>query len=119
MIVVKTYLDKSNIQGIGLFAGEFIPENTIVWKFDPNVDMILPESIVNVYDSLKKYHWKNKNGKCVVPLDDDRFINHSRNPNLINVNEHTMAVKHAIFQGTELLADYRELMPESEWEDYY
>jgi len=34
MFLVKTYLDKSKIRGIGLFADEFIPKGTLIWKFN-------------------------------------------------------------------------------------
>ena len=30
MLLVKTYLDKSKIQGIGLFSDEFIPKGTLM-----------------------------------------------------------------------------------------
>ena len=38
MYLVKTYLDKSGIHGMGVFAGEDIPKGTIVWDFVEGVD---------------------------------------------------------------------------------
>ena len=40
MLLVKTKLNISPIHGIGLFAVEFIPAKTIVWKFHPAIDLI-------------------------------------------------------------------------------
>lgn len=39
MLLVKTKINKSNIHGIGLFAAEFIPKNTIVWRFFQDFDL--------------------------------------------------------------------------------
>jgi len=41
MLLIKTYLDKSPIHGIGVFAGEFIKKGTQVWEFNPLIDIIL------------------------------------------------------------------------------
>ena len=44
MLKVKTYLDRSGIHGIGLFAGEKIKANQHVWAFHPMVDLVLEPS---------------------------------------------------------------------------
>lgn len=36
---VKTKIAPSKIHGIGLFADEFIPEDTIIWKFTKGFDL--------------------------------------------------------------------------------
>lgn len=41
MLKVKTYLDKSDIHGIGVFADEDIEENQIIWKFDERFDKVI------------------------------------------------------------------------------
>ena len=38
MLRVKTYLDKSNIDGIGLFANENIKKGQILWQYVSNFD---------------------------------------------------------------------------------
>ena len=40
MLLVKTYLDKSPIAGIGLFAAEPIAAGTLVWKLS-DVDVVI------------------------------------------------------------------------------
>ncbi|TIO47875.1 MAG: SET domain-containing protein-lysine N-methyltransferase, partial [Mesorhizobium sp.] len=38
MLLVDVYLDKSPIQGIGVFAKHRIPKRTLIWKLDPRFD---------------------------------------------------------------------------------
>lgn len=87
MLTVRTYLDKSSIHGIGLFAAEFIPAGTIMWKFEPLFDLVLEDEIIAKMSPLQKqfiHHF----GYCdptlkkfVLPVDDDRFTNFSKTPN--------------------------------------
>lgn len=44
MLLVRTYLDKSPIHGIGVFAAEFIPRGTRVWEFTPGFDQAFEDS---------------------------------------------------------------------------
>ena len=44
MLLVKTKLDLSGIHGIGLFANEFIPKDTVIWKFNRLIDLRCSES---------------------------------------------------------------------------
>ncbi len=41
MLLVKTHLGKSKINGIGLFADEFISKGKVIWKFTPGFDFVL------------------------------------------------------------------------------
>jgi hypothetical protein len=47
MLLVKTKLDVSHIHGIGLFAEELIPRNTVVWKFHPLIDLVITENQID------------------------------------------------------------------------
>lgn len=122
MLKVKTYLDKSTISGIGLFAGEDIEQNTTIWELNPNTTLIVSCDIIKNYPPMWRFVWKDKSNQCLIALDDDRFMNHSRNPNISNITVDGKQICIAncfIPKGTEILTDYRELMPEDEWEDYY
>jgi len=44
MMLVPTYLDKSPIHGIGIFASGFIPRGTPVWEFTPDADQVFDAS---------------------------------------------------------------------------
>jgi uncharacterized protein len=43
MMLVPTYLDKSRVHGIGIFARDFIPEGTRVWEFTLGCDQVYSE----------------------------------------------------------------------------
>ena len=48
MLVIDAYLDKSPIQGLGVFAKQPIAKGTVIWKFDPRFDRLIE---VEVYES--------------------------------------------------------------------
>lgn len=111
MLVVKTYLDKSPINGIGLFAGEFIPKGKKIWIFTPKLDLAFKNVQVkskHIFDYLHKYCFKH-NGHYILCIDDARFINHSETPNADDKTfPYTIAARD-IQEGEEITSDYREL----------
>ena len=65
MMCVKTKLGVSKTHGIGLFADEFIPKATIIWKFTPNFDLKFTKEQIKgfpkaVQNYLKDYMWLSK-----------------------------------------------------------
>ncbi len=119
MLLVKTYLDKSKIQGIGLFADEFIPKGTLVWKFVPGFDFALKNEELNKLPKIAKSwimhfgYYDEEDGGWVICVDDSRFFNHSDNPNCREEKDskyfqgRTIAIKD-IKQGEEITCDYFE-----------
>ena len=94
MLLVKTKLGLSSINGIGLFADQFIPKGTIIWKFTDGVDLKIPEArIVELekeypLEDLKKYLYRSKSsGLYILCGDDGRFINHSFQSNTLDTSE--------------------------------
>ncbi|OGH83858.1 MAG: hypothetical protein A2301_00300 [Candidatus Magasanikbacteria bacterium RIFOXYB2_FULL_40_13] len=90
MLYVKTKIGPSEIEGIGLFADEFIPKDTIIWKFTPGFDLKftadeikkLPEK-VQAY--IGKYAWlSKKSGKYCFSSDNGKYFNHSNTPNSLS-----------------------------------
>ena len=65
MLLVKTTLGTSKISGIGLFANQFIPKDTIIWKYTDGVDLkISDEKLLELekeypLDDLKKYLYRS------------------------------------------------------------
>ena len=109
MLLVKTYLDKSTIEGIGVFANEFIPKGTVIWRFNSHLDRILYEQ-----DTFSKLEWEFLNryayydkqlNNWILPADNDRFTNHSDNPNTGPEKEDVIALKD-IQKGDEITIDY-------------
>jgi len=118
MMYVKTKIGPSKINGIGLFADEFIPKETVIWKFNPLIDLCLSKSDLRKLslasqEQLHKYTYLDSNKKKYVLCGDDaRFFNHSKNPNCKDVktyshdkDDKTIAIKD-IKKGEELTCDY-------------
>jgi len=123
MLLVATYLDKSNIHGIGLFAGEDIPVGTRIWEFNKLIDIIMTPAMWEEYKALPStsidtiFVYK-QGGLYYLSLDHDRFINHSKNDfNISNgkyhhmFDDYTYAIRD-IKKGEELICDYTEFMDE-------
>lgn len=123
MNLVKTYLDKSPIEGIGLFAAEFISKDTLIWQLIEPFDLVLDKRI---WDSIKdnlhqwyaepmsnyllRYYYE-KGGKCVFCGDDARFANHSNNANTRSIFDKQWA-KRDIRKGEEIFCNYFEINDE-------
>lgn len=117
MLLVKTVLAQSQIDGFGLFADQHIPAGTLVWNFDPRVDLSLEApQIDKLSPAFKEYFEKYayldvRLGKYVICGDDARFVNHSDEPNLVGIytvgREYGIDVAiREIKQGEELTCDY-------------
>ena len=118
MLKVKTYLEVSPVHGIGVYAGENIPYGTIVWEFNPYVDLVYtPEQWSAIeagvscqsMEVMRRYSYKEK-GRYYLCLDNAQFMNHSQdNYNLINNKKNnTMHAEKDISKGDELLCNYYE-----------
>jgi hypothetical protein len=117
MLLVKTRLDRSQISGIGLYADEFIPKGTIIWRFTPGLDLKLNQEQLQDYKSrvdvarLEDFIYRSKiSGDFILCADDARFINHSFHPNTIDTMEDVEGLTIAardIFPGEEIVSDYQ------------
>ena len=110
MLLVKTYLDKSHIHGIGVFAGQSIRKGTKIWRFVFGFDRYytrarfakLPKAARD-YIRLHGYQWKNE---ILLSMDYDTFMNHSEKPNTYLHNGYVIA-RANIRKGEEITNDYR------------
>jgi SET domain-containing protein len=106
MLKVKTYIDKSSINGIGLFSLEFIPKETVVWDLDYGIDIIF--SFIGENEFLNKYCYKDQE-TYILCVDDARFMNHSITPNTSNgIGNQTISNKD-IQIGEEITCNYFEI----------
>jgi|SRR3989344_5812932 len=116
MLLVKTKIGPSKINGIGLFADEFIQKGALVQKFIDGVDLEIEQELVDslpepVKSAVLHYAYKNKLiGKYILNSDDVRFLNHSDNPNLIGdeSNKEADIAARDIKKGEELTVNYTE-----------
>jgi uncharacterized protein len=111
MLLVKTYIDKSSIHGLGVFAGEFIRKGTKIWRFVEGFDRAYtPKQFAKLpkqaRDFLKNYGYR-VNGEILFTVDHDRHMNHSDAPNTYLYNGYVIA-RCNIRKGVEITNDYRE-----------
>ncbi|MGO9171781.1 MAG: SET domain-containing protein [Rhodomicrobium sp.] len=118
MLLVRTILAPSDIEGLGLFAGQNIPKGTIVWKFVPGVDALFDDSEIESLPAVtqnicRRYSYLDPASKKYVLCGDDaRFENHSENPNTAGAypSGEPFGVDIAtrdIHEGEEITCDYR------------
>ncbi len=113
MLQVKTKLDRSANHGIGLFADQFIKKGTVTWKYTPEFDVSYSKEQVDKMPEIAKkrffdfsYFDFNIN-KYILCFDDQRFINHSVNPNISSKPEIDIANRD-IEKGEELTCNYED-----------
>ena len=111
MLLVKTYLDKSAIHGLGVFAGELIRKGTKIWRFVEGFDHAYsPKQFAKLpkpaREFLKNYGYR-VDGEILFTVDNDRHINHSEDPNTFLKSGYAIARRN-IRKGEEITNDYRE-----------
>jgi SET domain-containing protein len=88
MLIIRTRVDHSAIDGLGLFAAEMVPKGTHVWQFTPGFDLDLEPSSLDGLPAVAReamLHYGYIDARLqrfILCCDNARFINHSDNPNL-------------------------------------
>jgi hypothetical protein len=114
MLLVKTYLDKSPIHGLGVFAAERIPKGAKIWRFVEGFDRCytakqfarLPKA---ARDFLRNYAYR-VDGEILFTVDNDHHMNHAEKPNTLLKGGYVIAAT-TIPKGAEITNDYREFDP--------
>jgi SET domain-containing protein len=115
MFYYKTKLKESNHHGIGIFADEHIPAETVLWVPSPALSLHYSEDEFNTLSENEKqtishYGYFHKEFKVWhLAADDSRYINHSKNPN-VTVTEDGWGLKTLIDLklGDEIVQDYND-----------
>ena len=88
MMLVRTYIAPSEIQGLGVFAGEFIPGGSHLWVLNPKFDIFLYREEIatlpaHMQDYVARYSYPHLkiDGVRIVDCDDGKFMNHKVRPN--------------------------------------
>ncbi len=127
MILIKTKIGKSKINGLGLFAAQDIPKGTVIWRFNPQLDLRLSEEEVQLLPDVVKWNYKHycfkskRSDKYILCFDDTRFMNHSNNPNIINEPRHDDEGENCdiafvdIKSGEEIVGDYKSFDADYKW----
>lgn len=115
MLLVRTYLAPSSIEGLGIFAAEDIRAGTRIWQSDPDFDVHIsmaryeaaPPQLRELLDRYA-YPAPDRPGFLIFESDNGRFMNHSRQP---NTDFSTIGIGWAlrdIAAGEEITCDYEE-----------
>jgi SET domain-containing protein len=111
MLLVNTYLDKSAIHGLGVFAGQFIRKDTKIWRFIQGFDRFYsPKEFARLPKPARdfiKFHGYRVDGEILLTVDHDRHMNHSDEPNTYLKSGYAIARRN-IRKGDEITNDYRE-----------
>ena len=97
--------------GLGLFATEFIPKGSVVWKFVEGVDIKVSVDRVEQMSEaqqeyFEKYAWV-EDDYYYSSCDLTNFVNHSYQPNLKIIDEIMISLRD-IHPGEELFENYAE-----------
>jgi uncharacterized protein len=118
MLIVSTCVAPSAIEGLGVFASEFIERGRLMWSLNPKFDIfIYPEEIEtyppHLQDYIARYTYPHLEMPGVVILDSDngKFMNHSLTPNTdFRVFDKGYALVD-IAPGDEITCNYHEFDP--------
>ena len=117
MLTVKTYLAPSAVHGIGLFALEYIPANSVVWSYNPAIDKIFNENkfieLCRAANDPTLHHLLSasyrRGGRFFYLTDNARFINHSKSmTNIGFVDDYHEITLRSINANEEILENYME-----------
>jgi SET domain-containing protein len=118
MLLVKTYLRPSAIEGLGVFAAEPILRGTMIWALDPKFDICVVESELDrlppqMRDYITRYSYPHLERPGVLILDSDngKFMNHSDRPNTDFRRFDRAYALIDIAVGEELTCNYHEFDP--------
>src|SRR5262245_46463286 len=115
MLLVNAKAGPSRIHGNGLIAQQFIAKSTRVPEVMPGFDVLIPAADLEHLSPAAReqaIYWSYfhvASRKFVMSSDDDRFTNHSDDPNTRVVGDCTVAVRD-IEPGEEITNDYSELV---------
>jgi uncharacterized protein len=115
MMLVATSVRASAIEGVGVFAVDFIPAGTPIWALDERFDKVFTEDEVasfpkNVQEYFARYGYPHmeREGFVVLELDNGRFMNHSLAPNTDFTRPDVGYAIADIHPGEELICNYFE-----------
>ena len=109
MFIIDTYLDKSTIQGVGVFSKENIKKGRKIKEVRPEFELRfnstnLPKMPLAFANFIETHGYEDRKDEYVLSIDNEKYINHSTDP---NVNDEGIALKN-IKVGGEITVDYRD-----------
>ena len=115
MMLVRSYLAPSSIEGLGVFSHDNIKQGDLVWRFDPRIDQLIKRADLDAMDErtrefIDRYGYDMPHIPDCIALDADegRFMNHADTPNLDFSSADVGVALCDIPAGVELTCNYRE-----------
>lgn len=114
MLFIKTKIGPSKIHGIGLFSCQSIDKGTLIFRESEFTIIFTKEQYESFPDIQKHFldvygYFEDGVWKC--SLENERFINHSDNPNTISIGGELFAEK-SIGIDEELTVNYNSFCDE-------
>jgi SET domain-containing protein len=110
MLLVKTKLGESKIHGIGLFADQFIPTGSVIFQEEEFFTKKITRDEFEKLTELQKdflMHYSYRYEKLLkLSLDNDRFMNHSNDPNTDDSDPLKTVATRDIQPGEEITCNY-------------
>ena len=109
MFLINTYLDKSKIQGVGVFSKENVKKGDKIKEVRPEFELRfnstnLPKMPLAFANFIETHGYQDCKDEYVLSIDNEKYINHSADP---SVNDDGIALKN-IKIGDEITVDYRD-----------
>jgi len=118
MMLVRTYLSNSAIEGVGIFAAEPIKAGDVIWRLEPKFDVFftgadIEELPPHMQDFISRYSYPHmrKPGIWVLEADNGRFMNHSQSPNTDFTGFEEGFATRDIAPGEEITCNYHDFDP--------
>lgn len=116
MLLVRTVVRESKIDGVGLFADEPIRKGQHIWKFKSGFDLMLDCSFMLSLPNqaasrdFEKYAYRMTDKDIFIYCADNaKFINHSKFPNLQDIDDWLTVALMDIEVGEEFTIDYETI----------
>lgn len=112
----------SPLKGYGVFAKVDIPAGTIMWVLDQLDKVMSPAEVFsmdkNYQELLHTYCFIDNKGNYVLCWDNERYINHSFNANVLTTAyDFTIAIRD-IAKGEEVTNDYGTLNIQHDFDSF-
>lgn len=121
MLLVKTFVAASSVEGVGVFAAEPIAKGVVIWRLDASFDRLIPNDAYEnappfLKDLLDRYAYPSPDrpGFIVYEVDNGRFMNHSKTPNTDFSDAGGAVALRDIAAGEELTCDYGDFFKDYE-----
>ena len=117
MMMVRSYLAPSPIEGLGVFSHVDIRKGQLIWLYDPAFDVSYMKSDVeraprHFREFMDRYTYPHPEDdeRVVLDCDEGRFMNHSDAPNMDLTNPSRGVATRDIPAGPEITCNYGQFI---------